>query len=380
MALQRLNIVNIRNISRQELIFSNDINVLYGSNGSGKTSVLEAIYMLSTGKSFRAQRMAAAVQHGAEGAVIEAWMQNTSIKLQKKGAKKAQFFVANQVTNSIVELARLLPVQLLSLQGYQLLNAPPEERRKFFDWTMFHVEPGFLKLWQDFHRTLKQRNAVLRDKYSQNDGALNFWTEKLVETGCDLHETRLRVLKDWLEYTKNYCQDMPGVKNLSLDYLPGWNAEEVDYAERLALSLRQDSALGYTRFGPHRADLQISVAGEPAQQMLSTGQQKTFVAALQLAQSQWVADCTDKHPVLLIDDLPSELDKQARAKLSETLSKTPSQIFITSVEKKAFSTLLKTRPQKMFHVEHGLVTASAASNVASPKSVSKQAVNPLETA
>jgi DNA replication and repair protein RecF len=360
MALQRLKIVNIRNISRQEMDFSNNINVLYGGNGSGKTAILEAIYTVSLGKSFRAPSLSGIVQLGSEGFMVSADLQATSVKLQKKNTQKAQFFVANNPVDSIVELARLLPVQLLNLQGYQLLNAPPETRRKFLDWTMFHVEPAFFKLWRDYHQVLRQRNAVLRDKYTQNNEGLGYWTAKLAELGQQLHVSRETVLKNWLEYTENFCEGMPGVNKLKIAYESGWDADERDFAQKLQQSALHDKALGYTKYGPHRADLSFTLADGKAQHLLSTGQQKSFVAALQLAQSQWVAEATEKNPILLIDDLPSELDAFARAKLADTLSKTSSQVFITSVEKKAFLSLLEDRPKKMFHVEQGAVTAVIA--------------------
>ncbi len=356
MVLERLRIVNVRNISQQEINFSNNINVLYGDNGSGKTTVLEAIYSLSVGKSFRTRRLNTMIQQGAQASAIEGWTQNTTLKLHKKKAENTSFFVANNPINSISELARLLPVQLLSLQGYQLLNTTPDERRKFFDWVMFHVEPKFLKLWQDYHRVLKQRNALLRDRYNGTDETIQYWTEKLATLGQELHHLRELVLNDWIYYAENYCSQMPGVDELEIMYQPGWPADKQPYLNQLAQNTQHDRMLGYTRYGPHRADLDIRIRGEPASQMLSTGQQKTFVATLQLAQTQWVAQQTQKFPILLIDDLPSELDSSSTNKFTEALSSISSQVFITSVEKNCFSALLSgNRTKKLFHVERGTI-------------------------
>jgi DNA replication and repair protein RecF len=137
-------------------------------------------------------------------------------------------------------------------------------------------------------------------------------------------------------------------------YKPGWSAHNHSLAEALDEGLSRDMALGYTHSGPHRADMHITVGGADAVHMLSTGQQKTFVGMLQITQVQWLIERAQRSPIVLIDDLPSELDGSARALLASKLTELKAQIFMTSVEEQGFAPFLRNQDYKMFHVEHGL--------------------------
>lgn len=357
MSLLTLQVTQLRNIQELDLDFSKQINILTGPNGSGKTTILEAIHLLALGRSFRCSQINHAISHEAAATAITGEAHPhflnypLSLKMIKHRAKRPEYFLGEQPAVSIAELAQHLPVQLLNLDGYQLLGAAPESRRKFIDWMMFHVEHSFFKLWQDFHQVLRQRNAVLKGFGER--GQLSYWTERLGVLGQSLHEMRLRVLKDWETSSLGILSEAPGVSQLSFSYEAGWD-ETVAYSECLYASLQQDTDYGYTSVGPHRSDFKISLGDSLARNVLSTGQQKTFVSMLQLAQCQWVAEQTQKVPVLLVDDLPSELDIHAKKWLMKQLVKTPSQVFITSVDPAGLEGLMD-KDCRMFHVEHGRV-------------------------
>jgi DNA replication and repair protein RecF len=358
MSLLSLQVHQLRNIQDLDLCFSNQINLLVGPNGSGKTSVLEGIHLLALGRSFRTTQANHLITHGSEALSVhgEAHPHFSShpitLKMVKHRAKKPEYFLGLQPAVSVAELAQHLPVQLLNLEGYQLLGAAPESRRKFVDWMMFHVEQSFFKLWQDFHRVLRQRNALLKGFGER--GQLPYWTQQLGLLGQQIHEMRKRVLADWEQASLAILNEAPGVKDLSFTYEAGWECEG-GYAELLQATLEHDFECGYTAAGPHRSDFKIHLGDSLARNVLSTGQQKTFVSMLQLAQCQWVAEQTQKVPILLVDDLPSELDAESRKWLIKQLVKTPSQIFLTSVEPGAFEEIRGAKSHKMFHVEHGKV-------------------------
>lgn len=358
MTLLSLQVHQLRNLSEVDLSFSSKINLLYGANGSGKTTLLEAIHLLAMGRSFRCTQINHAITHEKDAASVHAEVHPSfldypvSLKMIKHRSKRAEYFVAQQPAHSVAELAQHLPVQLLNLDGYQLLEAAPEFRRKFIDWMMFHVEQSFFKLWQDFHQVLRQRNAVLKGFGERSQ--LGYWTERLGDLGQKLHDLRLKILTDWEQASLSSLSEAPGVSSLSFAYEGGWNTE-VPYANYLQETLHQDIEYGYTAGGPQRSDFQIRLGETLAKHVLSTGQQKTFVSMLQLAQCQWVSEQTGKVPILIVDDLPSELDTNAKKWLMKQLVGSGAQVFLTSVEPTSFNDLLRENPHKMFHVEHGMV-------------------------
>lgn len=359
MPVSTLNLTQVRNFKSAVFEFSPDINLIFGENGSGKTTILESLFVLGSGRSFRAPQLSKIIQKGTDGSLIEAELSPADrisdplkLKMRKKQQESAEYFVAQQSVSSVCELAKFMPVQLLNLHGYLLLGDAPEQRRKFIDWMMFHVEHSFMQIWQVYQRTLKQRNAAL--KMRSSDAELMHWTRLLAEAGQALHASRTSVLDHWIEYALAQCADLPGVYDMSMVYKPGWPADAVDLSTALFDGLGRDRALGYTHAGPHRADLSITMGGFDAAHILSTGQQKTFVGMLQISQSEWMMGHSASRPVLLIDDLPSELDIYARELLAHKISELQAQVFMTSVNKDGFYPFIKNRDYKMFHVEHGI--------------------------
>lgn len=356
MGLLKLTINQFRNIDTLGLSFSPDINLLYGANGSGKTTILEAIHVLALGRSFRTNQLNHAIQHDADYATVtgivhpEGAQHELTLQMQKQRSKKTAFKIGQQPAASIAELATHLPVQMLNFDSYQLLGSAPELRRRFIDWMVFHVEPSFFKIWQDYHKILKQRNAVLKG-YGGRD-QLGYWTEKLAELGENLHDFREKTLNEWEKTSIETLNKSPGIENLGFEYDCGWDSSE-SFKEQLNQRFQQDLELGYTSIGPHRADLKITVNNNLARHVLSTGQQKTFVSLLQLTQCSWVSRETSKKPIVLVDDLPSELDISARGKLGEYLLGMDMQVFLTGVEETSFSAVLQEKTHKMFHVKHG---------------------------
>lgn len=359
MPVSTLNLTQVRNFKSASFEFSPEINLFFGENGSGKTTILESLYVLGSGRSFRAPQLNKIIQKDTDGSLIEAELAPSTLisdplflKMRKKHQDNAEYFISQQPVRSVSELAKFLPVQLLNLHGYLLLGDAPEQRRKFIDWMMFHVEHTFMRTWQTYQRTLKQRNALLKMRAPENE--LVHWTGLLADSGQCLHEVRMDMLSRWIVHAKSQCADLPGVFNMDIVYKAGWSADSCSFSEALAHGLSRDLALGYTHSGPHRADLHITLDGFDAAHILSTGQQKTFVGMLQISQSQWMMQECQSRPILLIDDLPSELDISARELLAHRISELEAQVFITSVNKEGFLPFIRNRDYKMFHVEHGI--------------------------
>ncbi len=351
--LQTLYIQSLRNLVETELEFS-PINVFFGDNGSGKTSILEAIYLLSTGRSFRAVHTHV-IQHGApalylRGLVVSPEGAEIKVALQKSRNNAHIIKCSGQEVPSIAEIAKHLPVQALHLLNYQLLQASPDARRKQLDWGVFHVKHSFLEQWRTFNQLLKQRNAAIRQQQTHWMG----WDELLAQAGEAVHQLRQQVCEGWFPYAQRMIADLLSFTDITLEYAPGWDTY-TGLFDVFNQNIPRDLALGYTYNGPQRADLVIKTQGRIAQHVLSQGQQKSVVAALQLSQSAWVYEQTAAQGVLLIDDLPAELDLRAQQQIMRLLSQLNLQVFFTCVEKSTAKHFAETLNARLFHVEHGVV-------------------------
>jgi len=248
-------------------------------------------------------------------------------------------------------LAAFLPIQVIHPQSHQLLEQGPKQRRQFLDWGVFHVEPSFLSLWHDYTRTLKQRNAALRQ--GQAPGAIQLWDNRLIELGENMTRLRKAYLHKLQPHISFYCTALVGMA-VDVGYRPGW-ASELDFAAALKNGLERDRHQGFTRIGPHRADLVFKSEKHRVQDYFSRGQQKLLVCALRLAQIKQLRAEKNRDAALLIDDLAAELDENHRAKLLKAAMETGAQVFITTTHLH----LLKAETGyacKVFHVEHGHVT------------------------
>jgi DNA replication and repair protein RecF len=358
MPLTRLDITDFRNLAAITLEpLMTGFNCLYGLNGSGKTSLLEAIYYLSLGRSFRNCTIGRIIRHSSDKLLIFAHKQinhdqSVTVGLERKQHGGLKIRIANQDAQSIAELASLLPVQLMNASCFNLLEGGPVYRRKFLDWGNFYLNPEFLRVWQEYNQALKQRNAALRN--GQSGKELSVWSQTLAEKAIQLDQLRQDFIHLLIPQLAETVAELIALPNLELSYQRGWD-ETKDYADVLAASLDKDRYLGHTHTGPHRADFKMKINQVDVKDILSRGQQKLFVYAMILAQGALLHRCTNKKPIYLIDDLPAELDIVSRTNLIALLAKQETQIFVTAVEREALSENLFNLPVKMFHVEHGTV-------------------------
>ncbi|MGA2655862.1 MAG: DNA replication/repair protein RecF [Gammaproteobacteria bacterium] len=354
MALTSLYIQSLRNINETELAFSAK-NVFYGDNGSGKTSILEAIYMLGTGRSFRTTH-SHVIQNQAPALYLRGVLtpkgHNNPLKVALQKSRNNQHIIkcAGQEVDSITEIAKHLPVQVLHLLNYQLLQTSPEARRKLMDWGVFHVKHSFLSQWREFNQLLRQRNALLRQQRRPDA----VWDDLWVKSSYQVHEMRQEICEGWFNAAKPMISELLELPDITLNYYPGWDISE-SLNTLLQNRFYNDLQLGYTYAGPQRADLHIKTAGIAAQHVLSQGQQKRLVAALQISQSAWVYQQNTADGVLLIDDLPAELDFHAQQQIMRVLAQMNAQVFLTCVDETTARQFAETLGAKLFHVKHGVI-------------------------
>lgn len=358
--LNQLILSNIRNLAALDLSFGPQFNVFVGANGSGKTSLLEAIYLLGVGRSFRTRSMRQVISFGSERCLIRAKVgthdaiEQSSIWLavERTLAGDSQYKIGGQLEKSASELTKALPVQLIDVNSHLLLEGGPNNRRQFIDWGVFHVEHNFLQYWRLMRRALEQRNMALKQR--QTPAAV--WDEAFVKYAMMVDMARSEYLQRFSKIFLLLLEDMLGLTAVELHYNRGW-VQNQELLVALEDSRFVDIARGYTHRGPQRADLEISLGGRPAKEVLSRGQTKIFVCIMLLARAKLLQDT--RSSVFLIDDLHAELDKNSCGLFIEAIKTMGCQVFITGIDGAPLLERLHDCAIRMFHVEHGVIREQA---------------------
>jgi DNA replication and repair protein RecF len=355
MPISKLVINQFRNIISTAIEPQVGINVFYGQNGSGKTSILEAIYFLGLGRSFRTHLNQRIINQHADQFLLFAHIQNdeelipVGMERSRQGDKKIR--INGETVTSLSPLARQLPLQLLTTESHRYFHDGAQPRRQFLDWGVFHVEPAFYSIWQRLQKALKQRNAGLKNQVSA--GELTIWTREIVESATYIDQYRKNYIACLQPILADLLQQVLPELSLHLRYSRGWTQDKT-LDEVLASHLLRDQQLGYTQYGPQRADLQLFSEKTPVADALSQGQQKLAAYALHLAQGILLQKLNLRSPIYLIDDLPSELDSEKRRFVADILTQLRAQVFITGISPEELINMLSTQP-RMFHVEQGQV-------------------------
>jgi DNA replication and repair protein RecF len=350
MSLSRLSLRDFRCFAALELDLGPRANLILGDNASGKTSLLEAIFFLSRGRSFRTSKADNLIRRGAGGFLLSALAVDSSgttpLGLARKdGTLEAR--IGGAPAQNLAELTERLPVQLFDSSAHQLLEGGPRHRRQFLDWGVFHVEQGFLPTWRRYQRALKQRNTALKQKAPE--ALLRTFEPELAAAGTVLDRYRREYLDQLAPVATTWTKQLLGPLNLGLRYLRGWG-EGKTLEEALGANRSFDREQGVTRSGPHRAEMAIEIGGLAAQQQVSRGQQKVLAGALLLAQAAYLKQATGRQCLLLVDDIAAELDRGHQGRFLDLMRETEAQVFLTSVEKER----LPAWPDaSLFHVEHG---------------------------
>ena len=350
MFLRRLVLHSVRNLAHLDLALENGVNWFVGANASGKTSLLEGVNILGLGRSFRARSLRRVVQGGsgrltAYGEVQ--WIGGTHRLGVEGGDGVTRLRRDGADAQSIAELADCLPIQLLNPDSHRLIEGPPPERRALVDWGVFHVEPEFLRTWRRYRRVLEQRNAALRQGSAA--AVARAWDQELVALGEAVDEARRRYLAQLAPRAVAMAREHFGLPGLELQLQAGW-ARERTLGEALEVGWDGDRRQGHTGAGPHRAELAIRLEGTPAAERVSRGQQKLLAAALRLAQLALFGERQGEGALLLLDDLPAELDEWHRDRLLGAVRELGIQALVTATEE---GLVPGQGDEARFHVEHG---------------------------
>ena len=354
MQVAAIEIRSLRILDSVKIEFSPGVNLLIGSNGSGKSSLLEAIHILGSGRSFRSHRLRDVVTHGRSrlrivGRILtdDGGIEVIGLEHSPDGVRVRRGGVDAKAAS---ELATLLPTVTVTPDTPRLVTDGADLRRRIVDRLLFHVEPTYLGHHQRYRRALRQRNAAIRGGF--DDEELGGWDAELVFTGEKLTSQRVGYLASALPMMQEIVTKLVGMP-IDIRFYQGWDSA-VSLAEACEHSLTSDRLRGYTQAGPHRADLRFTIDGRPLQHVLSRGETKLFVTAVSVAQVRNLASILGHPPVILVDDLASELDSDSRARCLAELNATGAQIFLTAVPGHGLEDG-GIEPGRLFHVEQGRI-------------------------
>lgn len=330
MALSRLQVTDFRCLQSAEIQADREFTLISGPNASGKTSLLEAIYVLGRGRSFRTRRLEHLIRHASERFVVFAEVETSTrrVPLGVEGSRKGiRAQIDGDKPSSLAELALFLPVQIIDPEVHHLIEEGPSRRRRFLDWGVFHVEQSFVGHWQRYQQVLKQRNAAL--KAHQPKAVVSVWDSDLVRSGEQLGAARARYVDLLGPVAEAIARNLLGL-DLALSYRYGWLKGQ-SLAEALQQSWNHDVEMGATQVGPHRAELGIRLAGSPVKDRISRGQQKLLAAALLIAQIKLFPESSAVQPTLLLDDPAAELDDERLASLIREVASQSVQLIVSTL-------------------------------------------------
>ncbi|MBJ6136336.1 DNA replication/repair protein RecF [Marinobacter litoralis] len=373
MALVKLQTQWFRNLEPEPVRFSPSFNLLYGANGSGKSSVLEAIGYLGLGRSFRISRHQAVVAHGQNKLTVFGALDAGLDDQGDEGAepvehrvgisrdialKETSLRVNGEAVRSLSSLAKRLPVSVIDPGVFDIVAGGPGKRRQFLDWLVFHVEPSFSSLWQQCQRVTSQRNQTLRNGRI-DESLMRVWDNQFSVLAESLSDTRTAVFKSFKSAFDEVLGELDAgwTDGLKLEFYPGWDRSQ-SLVDVLKNHREQERRMGHTLYGPNRADIRLKMGGRPVAETFSRGQQKTLVILMKIAQGKVLSDL-GKQVTFLLDDINAELDVRHRIMLARKLQELRCQVFITSIEHPEPDVLWtdgQAPEYRMFHVEHGKLT------------------------
>jgi DNA replication and repair protein RecF len=362
MIVENICVSGFRNIARTEVEFSNRFNIFFGANGQGKTNFLEALFFLGTLKSFRHAKQADVIAWDSQSALLKTVLvkerirHNLAISFE---AHTKQLFLDSKPVTRMAEFCSALSVVAFSPEELLMVTGTPEQRRRYLDRAVFSSNPGYLKLYHDYYRVLKNRNHLLKQR---TYAGLEAWTEQLISFGIKLIMARKNYVAELADHFRVYYGKISGsdehgelcyhTKSLSPADEPAELA--AIYRSCLAENLRLECERCMTLIGPHRDDLGFYLNSRPISQHGSQGQQKSFVLALKMAEIDYLKKTTGVMPVLLLDDMTAELDRNRIKHLLDFLLEREMQVFITTTDP-ADASLPESALCSSFLVENGRI-------------------------
>ncbi|MBF2760810.1 MAG: DNA replication/repair protein RecF [Ectothiorhodospiraceae bacterium AqS1] len=355
MRVVSLDVDNLRILADISIEPSPTLNLVSGPNGSGKSSLLEALHILGSGRSFRSHRLRDVVRRECDSLRVvgrtssdDGLVDITGIEYSSAGLRIRR---AGNALKAASELARILPMVAITPDSYRLVSDGADIRRRIIDRLLFHMEPSSLAVHQRYRKALRQRNAALRGDISAE--GLDGWSKESARAGSELTEIRMRHAERILPLMVDNVARFVG-RRMGIRFYPGWDFD-TPLEDAYEKTLAGDRMRGYTALGPHRADLKFTIDGGSVRQTLSRGETKLFVMAIALTQVRDIAESVGSPPVVLVDDLASELDIDGRNRCLGELRESGAQIFLTEIPGSDPLAVERDSSASVFHVKHGRI-------------------------
>ncbi|GIV02155.1 MAG: DNA replication and repair protein RecF [Fimbriimonadales bacterium] len=354
--IESLTLDDFRCYPHLSLELSPSRNILLGPNGSGKTSVLEALYLVATTTSFRTNTLSEVIRRGCESAhiAVDSTFPPAVLEIQIPARGRRTARINGTSTSRVSSLIGILPIVCFSSQDLQLISGDPGTRRRFLDREISQLSAAYLDAFSKYKRVLSQRNALLKAVAAgeQPVSSLDPWDERLAELGEVLRERRQAFVNDLSAFASHEHENLSGGREqLQLSYK---HRGDGPLRERLMAARQVDLAVGSTTVGPHREDFEIVVNDSPARSSASQGQQRTAVLAIQLGLLALWRKKEKRTPILLLDDILSDLDESRRQRVLD-LGAGFGQVLLTATDAKILGGALG-QDTAVFRVEQGTVT------------------------
>ena len=335
MWIKNIKINNFRNYEKEEINLEKNINIFYGENAQGKTNIIEAIFLCSLGKSFRAKKDLEMIKLNKENAIVEIEYEKSDRdgKIKIELNNKKNIYLNGIKIKKLTELLGNINVVIFTPDDINILKGGPQNRRRFLDIMISQLRPNYMHILNLYLKTIEQRNKYLRQIKEQNadEKLLEIWDEKLAEYAIKICEYREEFLNKIINKIKNIHNNITnGKEEIEIEYITECKNKE-NYLKLLKERKKLDIIKGFTTKGVHRDDFVIYINKKEINIYGSQGQNRTAMLSLKLAELQVIYDEIGEYPILLLDDFMSELDKNRRKNFLENIKDT--QVIITGTEK-----------------------------------------------
>jgi DNA replication and repair protein RecF len=353
MPLLAVQLENLRCLRNVDLRLDPKLTLITGANASGKTSLLEGVFFLGRGRSFRTRQLDRIIRGGSDALTVVGHLSSDHrpVVIGLRATRESiEARIGGQPVESLSALAAAFPVQVIDPNLHKLVEEGPAGRRRMMDWGVFHVEQSFSNDWQRYQRALRQRNAALRA--GQPGAIVRAWDQELATSGTSISAARTKYIDTLAPVLQRIARSILGL-DVAAALTRGW-ASELGLADALSRAWQRDTKFRTTTVGPHRADLSLRLDGVPAKDRASRGQQKLLAAALIIAQLELLKALQGRAGTLLLDDPAAELDSNKLAALMEQILLLEAQLIVTAT---AGSTPGLPSPGMRFHVEQGALSS-----------------------
>lgn len=354
MQIESLHIQNVRILDNIRITPGQTLNRIIGLNASGKTSLLEAIYILSRGRSFRTPRIHEVITNNKDTLLVSIEGSSRNDRHIQTGIEKSRGKTCLKyngfAVSKISQQAANVPVILITPESHSLVSGDPKQRRFWLDWALFHVEPSYLDHWRTYHRAYRQRNHLIRQG-TKDSQQITVWERTMEQEAAVITFLRKRFIADLRgQFDLLTAETETPIPQVQIELQQGW-AENLNLYDALVSSREADIRTGYTRYGIHRGDVIFKRDNHSLSRVYSRGEIKQFITILLIAQAKLLSRSLGEHPLILFDDFASELDVNSRKRIIRLLQGLQLQVFMTMTDTE--STWATGEEETVFHVEHG---------------------------